>query len=191
MRVGENRKMNNVHWKAWLAGRLPTLQQAAAVYGVVVLLIYSWTLYWYFWKLPSWLYFLNLGELFTAYAYALVVNLLESFLLLAVPLLVCVILPSRWFRERFVTQATIFVLLLALALMKYLDIITSTQALPPGLIWKAGLTLLGSFLIAFIVGRIAFLRKLLDEIAYRAVIFLYIFPPLSVASLIVVLIRNL
>jgi len=177
--------------KAWFQKRLPPVQQMAAVYGVIVLVIFGWTIYWYFWKLPSWLYFMTVGELVTAYAYALPVNILESLLLFSLPLALTLFFPQRWFREQFVAQGTAFTILAALVLTKYLSVITELQALPPGLNWMFPLTVVGILLIVFLVGRIKILCKILEEIANRAVIFLYVFLPLSALALIVVFIRNL
>lgn len=177
--------------KAWFQKRMPPVQQMAAVYGFILLVVCGWTIYWYFWKLPSWLYFMTVGELVTAYTYALPVNLLESLLLFFVPFLLALIFPPRWFRERFVAQGTALTILSALALAKYLSVITELQALPPGLNWMFPLVVAGILLIVFLVGRVNLLCKILEEIASRAVIFLYVFLPLSALALIVVLIRNL
>lgn len=177
--------------KAWFQKRAPSVQQMAALYGIVVLVIYGWTIYWYFWKLPSWLYFMTVGELVTAYAYALPVNFLESLLLFSVPFLLALIFPPRWFRERFVAQGTVLTIATALALAKYLSVITELQALPPGLHWMAPLTAAGILALAFLTGRINPFCKILEELASRAVIFLYIFLPISALALIVVFIRNL
>ncbi len=177
--------------KAWFQKRMPSLHQMAAVYGFIVLVVYGWTIYWYFWKLPSWMYFMSVGELLTAYAYALPVNLLESLLLFSIPFLLALLLPPRWSRDQFVAQGTALTILTTVVLVKYLSVITAIRALPPGLNWMFPLAVTSILLIAFLVGKIKFLSKILEEIANRAVIFLYVFLPLSVLALIVVLIRNL
>ena len=183
--------MNFARWKAWFSGRLPNFQQLVAVYGVIVLILYGWTVYWYLWKLPSWLYFLTVTEMLSAFAYAMVVNFLESLLVLLVPVLLCILLPSRWFRDRFVSQATVLVVLLLASLMQYLVSITARQDIPPGMVWAALLTLAVIAFLVFLVGRIGFLRRAVEEIAGRAVILLYIFLPVSALSILVVLFRNI
>jgi hypothetical protein len=177
--------------KVWLVGRMPKAQELAAVYGTIVLILYGWTIYWYTWKLPSWLYFMTLGEMLGAYSYALVVNFLESLIVLFLPVFLCVILPARWFREKFVSRSVALVIPLFIALMYYLSVITSLQNLPPGLGRMSLLVLVGIAFVSFLFGRITFLRRILEEIASRAVIFLYIFMPLSALSILVVLVRNL
>jgi hypothetical protein len=183
--------MDFSRWKAWTANRMPTVQQIAAVYGVIVLVVYGWTIYWYLWKLPSWLYFLTLTEMLVAFAYAMVVNFLESLLVLLAPLIVCLFLPSRWFRDQFVARGTILIILLLVALMQYLQIITRLQDIPSYMGQMVLLVMAGIIFLVFLVGRIGFLRRLVEEISSRAVIFIYIFVPLSTLSLLVVLFRNI
>ncbi len=177
--------------KLWLTSRLPTVQQLAAVYSVIVLIVYGWTIYWYLWKLPSWLYFMTLGEMLVAFSYAMVVNILESLLVLLLPVLLCFLLPRLWFREQFVARGAMLVIPSLVALMKYLTVITRLQALPPGLGWMTALVTIGIAFLVFLTGRIVFLRKVMEEIANRATIFLYIFMPISLVSILVVAARNL
>jgi hypothetical protein len=177
-------------WRTWFANRLPSKGQLAAVYGVIAFIVYGWTIYWYLWKLPSWLYFMTLGELLVTFSYAIVVNFLESLLVLLVPVMLCVLLPLHWFRERFVARGVTLVIILLIALMKYLNAITGLQDFPPGLPWMILAVFVLTALMVFLVGRIQFLCKLLEEIANRATIFIFIFLPLSVISILVVLVRN-
>lgn len=182
--------MNFARWKAWFLNRLPGFQQAAAVFGVIVLVVYGWTIYWYLWKLPSWLYFLSLSEMLAAFAYAMAVNFLESVLVLLIPILLSLCLPIRWFHDQFVARGTTLVVLLLIALAQYLQVITGLQDIPPGMGRAVLLAMAGIVFLVFLVGRIGLLRKAVEEIASRAVIFNYIFVPLSALSLLVVLFRN-
>lgn len=182
--------MDLMGWKSRIASRLPSLGQLTAVYGVIVLMVYGWTIYWYLWKLPSWLYFLTVGELLVTYSYAMVVNLIESLLVLLLPVFLSLLLPIRWFRERFVAQGVILVVLFLIALMYYLNVIISLQGFPSGLGWTVLAAIIVISFLTFLVGRVGLLRKVVEEIGNRATIFVYIFLPLSVLSIFVVLIRN-
>ena len=64
----------------------------------------TWTLMPFFWKVPSWSYFLDVGEILTLLAYSLATNFAESLLILCGPLLVTLLLPARWFREVFIAR---------------------------------------------------------------------------------------
>jgi hypothetical protein len=177
--------------KSWIAKRLPPLQQVAAVYGVIVLIVYGWTLYWFAWKLPSWLYFLTLGEMLVSLAYSMVVNFIESLIVLFALILICLLLPARWFRDKFVALGTSLVIASLVALAYYLGTIIALQDFPQGLWRSVLLVVVGIFLLLFLISKFGLLRRLIEEVANRAVIFLYLFLPISAISFIVVLIRNL
>ena len=171
--------------------RLPKAAQIAAVYAVIVFTVYSWTLLWFFWKYPSWLYFLNLGEILTVLAYSLATNFFESLLVLAAPLALAVVLPKKWFYETFVARGITLVLpilgyMMVLAYQFESKIDYPTEALN----W-APVVLAVTLLLVFIVGRVGFLRKALEFFADRATIFIYLTIPLSLASVLVVVIRML
>jgi hypothetical protein len=176
--------------KAWFKKHVPEFQQILAVYGVVVFIVYGWTIYWYLWKLPSWLYFMSISEILTVLAYAMVVNFLESLIVIAVPIVVSLALPVSWFRDQFVAKGTIMLIILLALLMEYVTLITALINIPPGMGVDVLLAILGIVAAVFLVGRLGFLRKVIEEIAYRAVIFVYIFVPLTAVSFLVVVIRN-
>jgi hypothetical protein len=172
-----------------LLNRLPKWPQVAAVYAVIVLVIYTWTILWFFWKLPSWLYFLSVGEILTIYAYAAAINLLESLLILCLPLGLGLILPRKWFSDVFVTRSII----VALSVLGYAAYILtqfqSREDYPGGIIRLLPLVFLASLLLAFLVGKVKFVAKVIDAFAERATIFLYLLLPISLVCLAVVLVR--
>ena len=176
--------------KAWLKNHMPEFQQILAVYGVVTLVVYGWTIYWYLWKLPSWLYFMSLSEILTVLAYAMVVNFLESLIVIAVPLVLSLLLPVSWFRDKFVARGTILLVILLVFLMQYVTLITTLIGIPPGIGTNVLFAVIATIAVVFLVGRVAFLRKVVEEIAFRAVIFVYIFVPLTAVSFLVVIVRN-
>jgi len=182
--------MNFLAARNWLKNHLPGFQDILSVYGVIMIIIYGWTLYWYLWKLPSWLYFMPVSDILVVYAYDLAVNFIETLIMLALPLTLSLILPVAWYRDRFVSRSAVIVIVLLLGLMKYVGILTTLYDLPPGLLRPIGLGLVGTTLLAFLVGRVAFLRKIMDEVANRATIFVYIFGPLTAISFLVILVRN-
>lgn len=172
-----------------LFNRLPKWSQIAAVYAVIVLVIYAWTILWFFWKLPSWLHFLSVGEIFTIYAYSASTNLLESLLILCLPLGLGMILPRKWFSDVFVTRGII----VALSILGYsayvLTQFQSREDYPGGIIRLFPLVFLASLPLAFLVGKVKLLVKVIDFFAEQATIFLYLFIPISVVCLLAVLVR--
>src|SRR5512140_447536 len=93
-----------VHGMRKYLSKIPTWQQIVPVYAVIVLVIYTWTILWFFWKLPSWTFFLNVGEMLTMLAYSLATNFAESLLVLCGPLVLGLVLPRKWFSEVFVAR---------------------------------------------------------------------------------------
>jgi hypothetical protein len=170
--------------------KIPKLEDIAPVYAVIVMMIYSWTLSRFFWKLSSWILFASVGDLTVFFAYMVVVNLLESVLVLLVPILMSIILPQKWFYDQFKTKS-ISLVLLGLGYLIYLDKkLYADFPFPLALVrWipVAGVAIL---LLVFLIDRVGFLRRVLDELANRLTIFLYISIPISVVSLLVILIRN-
>ena len=169
--------------------RFPKTPQIAAAYAVIVLVIYIWTLLWSFWKLPSWLFFLSIGEILTIYAYSFATNFLESLLVLCLPLALGFILPRKWFLDAFVARSTIVVLSVLGYAAYILTQFNSREDYPGNLIRLFPFVLLASLVLAFLVGKVKFLTKSLDFFAEQTTVFLYISIPLSLIALLVVLMR--
>jgi hypothetical protein len=175
-----------------LKDRLPPTQQIFAVYGISALLIHGWTLMWLFWKLPSWEYFLNFGEISAAFAYAMAVNLLECLFILFVLLFFCMVLPHRWFRDVFVSRAGLLEILgLGYVMFIALNIPYNSDTYPANLVRMIPVFVLLILGLVFFVGRIALVQKLVENLADRAAIFAYIFGLLGFVSLLVVIVRNI
>jgi hypothetical protein len=171
--------------------RIPKAAQIAAVYAVIVFTIYGWTLLWFFWKYPSWLYFLNIGEILTVLAYSLATNFFESLLVLAAPVALAVVLPKKWFYDVFVARGLALVLPI-LGYMMYIAFqFESKLDYPTEILNWAPVILGATLLLIFVVGKVGFLHKALEIFADRATIFIYLSIPLSIISILVVAIRIL
>lgn len=173
-----------------ITNKIPKLTEIAPVYAVIVMMIYPWTLSRYFWKLSSWILFASIGDLASLFAYMVVVNLLESILVLLAPLAMSILLPRKWFYDRFTTRAVSLVLF-GLGYLMYLNKKLDVDSpFPLTLIRWLPAALLVILILVFLVDRVPFLRRILEEVANRLTVFLYISIPVSVISLLAVLIRN-
>ena len=171
--------------------RFPGLRDNLQVYAVVAVPVYGWTILWLFWELPSWLNFLAIGEIVPIFAYALTTNLLESVLLLAGLNLFCFVLPKSWFQDSFVASSFLFVLP-ALGYLMYFASLFRQEADPPaGLLLWSPVVLVACFFVSLFLSRIATVKTLVETVADRLTVFLYLIVPLSLLSLFFVLIRNL
>ena len=171
--------------------RFPTLSEVLAVYAIAVMILYGWTIYWFLWKLPRWIYYLTVSEIITSLAYALLVNLLESLVFIAAPLFLAVILPSKWFCDKFVATGGIFIILLGVFLIYFTGITSLLRAFSYSPIWQALSVIVFSPICAMLLGQIQLVERFVVGFADRAKIFLYLQIPLCLLSGLVVLFRNL
>ncbi len=158
---------------------------------MIVLIVYTWTILWFFWKLPSWLFFLNISEILTAGTYAFATNFAESLLVLTALVILSLALPKSWFHDVFVSRGSS----LAVATLGYMIFLGNQfkskidYPAVPLKIWSVPLALAAIVLLVFLAGRISILRKTFEFISERAIVFLYITIPLSIISLVLILLR--
>jgi hypothetical protein len=168
--------------------RVPDTNQFLPVYGLIVMLVYGWSLYQFIWNLPSWLKFLTLGEIGSVLAYTIVTDLAESLLILMGLIIVSVILPKKWFRDDFIVRGGGSVLYLLILFM----VIARNTTPYEQLVSKYAIRGLIDFsFLQLMLGEIRLLRKIVSELADRSTIFLYLSIPSSALALIVVLIRSI
>ncbi len=174
-----------------LKERLPTIQQVLAIYGIISLLISGWTLIVFFWRLPSWEYILTFGEISTIFAYSMSVNLLESLVVLFPLLLLSIVLPKSWFRDSFLSEAFLLVILGLIYTMYIAMHISSRNNDYPTQLVRL-IPVIGSLIVVLtlLIGRIPLVRKLTENLADRFSIFSYVFLPISLISLLIVIVRN-
>lgn len=109
--------------------------------------------------------------------------------MLALPVLLTVLLPKKWFLDGFISRSVTMVIM-GLAYMMYLaNLFQGKEDYPSAEIQLAPIILLAILLAVFLIGRISILRKLIDGFADRAIVFLYISIPLSFLCLLVVLMQ--
>lgn len=174
-----------------LKKRIPSLAQLTPVYAVAVVIIYLWSLFRFSWRLPSFLNYSTTGEIGVIFAYLMVVNLLESLAVVSVPIILSVILPQKWFHDRFISQGVLLVSMWLGCLMYIASRILPEEDFPYALFKQLPLFLLLTLALVFLLVQIKFLSGILEEISDRFVIFLYISIPVSAISLIVVSFRNI
>ena len=175
-----------------IRARIPDRRNIVTVFAVAMFLVYTWTLYTSFWKLPSWLFFLRAGEILSIYAYAFVVNFLESILLLLIVLVPAILLPPAWWTNAFIAKGLALILLIlgsaALHLSRYPTPDTRPIFVHGQFLWWI-ITLLVAIILTWIAGGVKWIRSGLESMADRFVVFLYIYLPLTFLALIVVIIR--
>ena len=182
--------------KQTLTARLPAIQQIWPVFSIIIFIDYTWVLYRFFFQVPSWLYYMKAGNLLVLFAYALSFSLIESFLVLLLVLLLCMIFPARYFKEKFIPQGSFQVLIitvLAYALRQRIEEFSKMEAwILIAIPVVAFLILtLSVIILSKIFERFWRIPKWVSSLAERMTIFLYLYPPLGVLGLLVVVVRNI
>jgi len=148
-----------------------------------------------FYQLPSWLFYLDLEQILSLYAYIFSFALVESAVTLGLVLVIDLtffrlLRPSGDFQSR--SLALLFTLLgcsmLRLGLLRTvsdIDTFLSTE-----LLWWSTALLL-AVCLAVLVSRYRRLMNFLDALADRATVLLFFYLPVSFVSLVVVALRNI
>ena len=141
------------------------------------------------------MFYLTVGQILSVYAYAFSVDLLESILVLAgVLLLDLTFFLALRNMEEFQPRSILLVLGVLISSMVRLVLFPDYEEmdafLSGELIWWA-IALPFGLIVAVAASKLKWVRKVLEGVAERALVFLYIYLPLSLISLVVVFIRNL
>lgn len=174
-----------------LRRRLPKPGQIIQVYSVVAFFVYGWEAYRFMWRLPSWLHYLTLGDLFGVFSYAMLAGLSESILILGLLLGLCLVVPGP-LQNNFVSLGTAILLGWFCALIGFWIVYEQVTASVGEYveIWTLGALILAG-LLAWLARKSTRLASVFVSLADRTIIFLYLLLPLSALGIVIVLFRNL
>jgi len=147
-------------------------------------------------QIPSWLYSHSKTGIFFLAAYVFAVALIESLLLFGFVLLVSLILPRRIFRDQFIAQGSLMVVGCTIwaLILKFQNESSGLRNLLEVSAWIL-LFILSLLIIAvvssFLMQRYPQGKSVLEAIADRMIIFAWIYAPIGLVSLAIVLVRNL
>jgi hypothetical protein len=176
----------------FLKSRLPVSNAIIPVLAVISFLVYGWTLVVFLWKIPSWIQFLTFGEILVIFAYSMTSTLLESLTALGILLLACLILPKSWMRDVFITRGSIAALFGLGSIMLYMyrfSVIGYSYF--ASLVSWSWVALALTFLAAFSASRLRVIVRAIAWLSDQLIVFLFLFVPISLISLLVVMYRNL
>ena len=151
------------------------------------MLVYGWTSYWIVWNLPSWLGFIALRDILGIFAYSYVVNFFESLAVLIAVIFLGAILPEKWLRGDFVLIGGFVVLyFLIFGMFLLYNFIPLSQL---------GQSVMAAFIL-FFAGQYAIrhfhlARKVIETLADRSIIFLYMSVPVTIVGLFIVFLRSI
>jgi len=174
--------------------RLPARNEIYTVLGVVVFVVHTWSVRGFLHELPSFILYFTPGQILGVFAYMMGFALLESLSVTIGLILLSLLLPAKWFREGFIFKSFVTVILGAGAMLWLENTIMSfNNNFPPMslLLIAAGITLGAWILLLVTFHLIKPLQKSLLFAADRLGVFAYLYIPLGVIGLVVVLARNL
>jgi hypothetical protein len=171
--------------------KIPNWSDIASVYAIAAFIIYGWTVYWFIWRLPSWSYFLYFKEILVIGAYSAAANLFESLLLLSVPLVLTILLPKQWFSERFISAGGLLNILIGGFFIYFSSISEAADSFSYAPLIQAIVFFVIALGLSIFISRVRLVSNLIASFADRAKIFLYLSLPVSVLSVLVIIVRNL
>ena len=167
--------------------RIPDRKYLLPVYGLIVMFIYGWSLFQFFKDVPGWLKFLTVGEIGGILAYTLAVDFLESILILAGLIVISICLPIKWFHDDFIVRGGVTVLY-SLGFFIFL-------ALKPNPTYQLNNYVIRGIVdlafLHFVIKDVSLFRKVINSLADRSTVFLYLSIPSSLLALAIVLYRNI
>jgi len=175
--------------------RFPKAQAILQVYAVIAVMLSGWTMTAFLWKLSAWLLILNIGEIFTVFSYSMVVNLIESLIVMLLLLLICVLFPASFLRDDFVVRGTILATGLIGSLMAFVRF-HMEFGIESGLklLIAPFVVLLLTLILLGLPPKLRLARFLHTAILWtsdRMIVFLYILVPLFIIVLADVIFRNI
>ena len=168
--------------------RFPDRRETTLVFSAVVFAVFTWAVRSYIYKFPSFILYFDLWDILAILAQMLTFALLESLLVTGLLVGLSTLLPGTWLRTGFAWKGFITVLVAALTSL-YLKVAMTNQPTVKFLLttlivtfvtWL-GLILTAHFWLSF--------RRILLDVADRLSIFLYVYLPLGLVSVAIVIIR--
>lgn len=171
---------------------LVSKQQAFLAFSVVAFPIFSWAILQYLERMTAWLYYLTIWEVVSLLAYALSFAFIESIVITLGLVILSALLPGFLFRHNFVPVVLAIILPVALAAIAFHTFEDNLRAISLPVL-AAALILYGLVALALylIVQRMPQVANRFQRLADRISILAYLYVPLSVVSLLVVIVRNI
>ncbi|MBI3153687.1 MAG: hypothetical protein HYZ21_16275 [Chloroflexi bacterium] len=174
-----------------LLKRFPKRDQTISVYAVGVAILFSWAIITTFnVVINQWGLYLDITEIFGLFAYIMAGAFVESLLLIASLLLFGFILPQKLFLDKFVLRGTILTITFLGSIMYLYAQTTTFEVLANINTW--GIFFAICTVILLLLGEVSqFVARVVETMADRCIVFLYIYLPASFISYIIIFVRNL
>jgi hypothetical protein len=165
---------------------LPSKVDIISVYSIIAFMIYSWTMITFFYTLPSWIKYLTVKEIVIIFAYAMIVDLFESIMVLAGFLFLYFLLPKSLLKEDFAIHGTwLAISCLGVLMLYFVPSLDLEHQIKNPWLWLV-ITFFLAILSTIFFSRLSFMKKFAHFFLDRMPAFLVIFAPVSVISLLII-----
>ena len=183
-----------------LRRKLPVRAEVFSVFNVLIFVVFGWSIRGFLFEIPSFLLYLNLGDMTAVVFYMMAFAFLECILLTGGLVLVSLILPVNWFKIGFaykgfliiLVATTGFILFQGYYKVGFFQNLINNDYSPfrPALIGMVigFVVLVGLFWLFHNRPR---LQKYLSTFIEQFSVFSYIYVPLGVIGILVVFVRNI
>lgn len=163
---------------------------------MILFVVYGYAIYRMVWYIPSWLGYLNLLDILIIGAYTLVMGMFEILIILFFLLGVAFVLPAKYFRSYFAAQSFIILCISTVCAMIAHEMLfqrVSQWDFTRFVIFIIVALATGAavFVVSYVMAaRLEVVRRFICAIGERMTIFIFVYLPLFVAALVVIVIRN-
>jgi len=174
--------------------RLPESSEFYTVLGISVFVVHSWSMWGFIHEVPSFILYFKTSQIFAIFSYMMGFALLESLMVAFGLGLISFLLPARWFKNGFIYNSFITIVLGAITMLWFENrILTFNNTFPPKQELFVYVATVFSLWVALLLLFYFFkpMQKIVLFISDRIGVMSYLYVPLGVLGLIVVLVRNL
>lgn len=182
-----------------IRSRLPSRAEVLQVFGVVLFLVFGWSIRGFFYKIPSFTLYFNLTANLAVLCYMMAFALIESALVMAFLLLLSMVLPSQILKRGFAYKSFIIILVATAASIVFESWyrVAFFKDMMAGMNYMVAPFLIGIAVSLLLLAALFWgfhawprLQKYVSFVMEQLSIFTYIYVPLGLLGLVVVLIRN-
>ena len=183
-----------------IRNRLPARSDTLHVFGVVLFVVYGWSIRGFLFKVPSFALYFGLPSDLAVLSYMFAFALVESAMFMAALLLLAAILPARVLKQGFAYKSFIIVMVAAAASITFeawyrVDFFKDMMV---GMNYMVAPFIIGIVVSILLLAALFWgfhewprLQRYASFVMEQLSIFTYIYVPLGLLGLVVVLIRNL
>ncbi len=183
-----------------IRSRLPAANDVLKVFGVVLFAVFGWSIRGFLFKIPSFALYFGLGTNLAIVCYMFAFALFESVLVTGGLVVLAGLLPARFLKDGFAYKGFLIVLVATIAMIAFegyykvdyfKDIMNGNDSSIPPFVVGLVVSIASLFGLLWLFRVQPRLQRYALYVMEQFSLFMYIYVPLGVIGLIVVIVRNL